>query len=86
MTKSTKHLPHYLSLYGIFAAALVGFIVFTYDRDFQVAIAISVSAAYFVWGVVHHSIHKDLDVKVVIEYLVIALFGMVALLGLIYRS
>lgn len=83
---SSKHLPHYLSLFGIFAAAIVGFIVFSYDRDFQVAIAVAVSASYFVWGVVHHSMHKDLEIKVVLDYLVVALLGMVTLLSLIYRS
>lgn len=81
-----NHLTHYLSLFGILAAAVLGFMVFSYDRAFQVSIAIAVCFAYFVWGVVHHIIHKDLYLVVALEYLFISLIGFLILLSLIYRA
>lgn len=86
MKNLSKHAPHYLSLFGIFAAALLGFIIFSYDKDFLVFIAISLSFAYFSWGVVHHSIHKDLTFGVMLEYLGISLLGLIIILSLLYRS
>jgi hypothetical protein len=41
---------------------------------------------YFFWGIVHHIFDKDLHVKIVLEYLVIALIGVLLLLSLAVRS
>lgn len=81
-----KHIPHYLSLMGILLASFIGFFVFSYDKTFQAAIAISLSIAYVVWGIVHHAIHKDLYLDVIVEYLVFALLGLVFILSIIFRS
>jgi positive regulator of sigma E activity len=85
MKQITKMLPHYLPLLGIFVAAALAFSIFSYDKVFEVAIAVSVAVAYVAWGVVHHMIHKDLYPEVVIEYLVIASLGLVVLFSLIFR-
>lgn len=81
-----KHYHHYFPLMTIFIAGVVGFIFFSYDRIFQIALATSLSAAYFSWGIIHHKIHKDLDMFVIVEYLSISLLGLIMLLSLIYRS
>jgi hypothetical protein len=86
MKRIAKHLPHYFSLLGILSAGFVAFWFFSYDRLFQTAISIAVAASYIVWGIVHHYIHHDLTVSVVIEYLVIASLGMVIVFSLILRS
>ena len=85
MKNIAKHMPHYFSLFGLLAIGLVGFAMFSYDNGFQTAIAIGLSFGYFAWGVVHHLIHKDLDITVVIEYLSVAILGLVVILTLIYR-
>ena len=86
MKHFAKHLPHYFSLIGIFVAGFIGFWYFGYDRMFQMAVAIAIAVSYVVWGVVHHYIHKDLYLSVVIEYIVVATLGLVLVFSLVFRS
>lgn len=83
--KVAKDLPHYLSLFGILWAGMLAFAVFSYDKVFQSAVAIAVSVAYIVWGVIHHFIHRDLYLQVVLEYVAVATLGLVVLFSLIFR-
>jgi hypothetical protein len=83
--KYSKHLPHYLPLLGIFTAGFLAFELFSYDKGFQVGVAVSVCLAHIVWGVVHHSIHKDLSFEIVMEYIAIAALGLAVILSLIFR-
>ncbi len=81
-----KHFSHYFSLIGICFATLVGFFVFSYDKNFQFAIITAFCVSYFVWGLVHHTIHKNLSLQIMIEYAVIASLGFVIGISVIYRS
>lgn len=85
MKEYIKHLPHYLSLFGILFVGFLAFRFFSYDQNFQIATVVAVSASYVVWGVVHHLLHKDLGVEIFIEYLAVALVGLVAVLFLLIR-
>ncbi len=78
-----KHLPHYMSLIGMFTVAFIGFFVFSYDRGFQTAIVVGASVGYVAWGIVHHAIHKDLNLEVFLEYLIFAVVGLVVVLSLV---
>jgi len=80
------HLPHLLSLAGILLVGTVGLVGFAYDRDVQLAVAVALPVAYFVWGVVHHLLHDELYWRIVIEYAVVALFGGVVLVSVILRA
>jgi hypothetical protein len=86
MKNIARHLPHYLTLFGILIAGVLAFILFSYDRIFQVGVLVAVAAGYVAWGVVHHAIHKNLHFSVFIEYLIVALLGLVVVLSLIFRS
>ncbi len=44
---------------------------------------IGFSVFYFLWGIVHHWHLDELHIKIVLEYLLISLFGAVILLSLI---
>lgn len=81
-----RHLSHYLPLIGILAAGVLGFIWFSYDRAFQLAVAIASAVAYVFWGIVHHSMHRDLHLSVVIEYIAIAALGVVIVFTLLFRA
>lgn len=85
MIEHSKHVSHYLVLFGILFISFAGLILFSYDRYFQIAIASATGASYVAWGVVHHYIHKDLYIEVVLEYLAITILGVVVLLSLILR-
>jgi len=81
-----RHLPHYLTLFGILFAGLLGFVVFSYDRVFQVIIAVAVAVSYVCWGITHHIIHKDFYISIVIEYLLVASLGLIVVFSLIFRT
>jgi len=86
MKKLSRDIQHYLPLFGILVAGLVGFSIFSYDRNFQAAIAVAVAVSYIVWGLVHHHIHKDLHASVIVEYLAIAIVGLVAVFSVLFRA
>lgn len=82
----SKHLPHYFVLFGLLAAGILAFLLFSYDKGFQMIVAIAVALSYVAWGIVHHSIHRDLYLSVVIEYLAVASLGLVIVFSLLLRS
>ena len=86
MRSFTKHLSHYMALFGILLAGFAGLILFSYDKNFQIAVALALSLSYIAWGVTHHYLHKDLHIEVFIEYLVVAVLGFVIIFSLLFRT
>jgi len=86
MRSISKHLPHYFVLFGTFLAGILAFSLFSYDRIFQMIVAVAVATSYVIWGLVHHSIHRDLYFSVVLEYLAVAALGLVMVFSLILRT
>ncbi len=86
MKAFAKDIPHYMLLAGILLAGFAGLILFSYDKNFQISVAVATAASYVVWGVVHHIIHKDFHLEVFFEYLAIAILGLVIIFSLIIRS
>jgi len=82
----TEHLSHYLTLFGILLMGFAGLILFSYDKNFQIAVGLALSASYVAWGVTHHYLHHDLHMETFIEYLVIAALGFVIIFGVIVRT
>lgn len=81
-----RHLPHYMLLFGILMAGFAGLVLFSYDKNFQVAVALALVMAYVAWGLVHHYLHKDLHLETFIEYLVVAILGFVIIFSMIIRT
>lgn len=86
MKNFAKHLPHYFVLFGMLAAGIAAFALFSHDRGFQTIVAAAVAASYVAWGIVHHAIHRDLYFSVVVEYLAVASLGLVIVFSLIIRT
>jgi hypothetical protein len=86
MKLNLKHFPHYFSLLGIFAFGLLGFFLFPYDKKFLVALSFALSLSYVSWGIIHHYIHEELYLSIVLEYVAVAILGCVFILSIIYRS
>lgn len=78
-----KHFTHYVSLIGIFVAGILGFYFFSYDRFFQIALVVALAVSYVSWGIIHHTIHKDICLSIILEYIAVAILGVVMLLSLI---
>ena len=86
LQRVVKHLPHYLPLVGILFFGFWGFYTFSYDRIFQLAVAVGVAFGYVTWGVVHHYVHKDLYLEVVLEYIFVSILGLVLVFSLIIAA
>lgn len=79
----TKELSHHLTLLGIAALSVVGALMFSYDTNFQKALAISATLSFVSWGVIHHWLNHNLTWKITAEYIGVALLGLVILFSLI---
>ena len=86
MSKLLKHLPHYLPLFGFYAAGAGVFIAFSYNRKMQMAAAALAALAHIVWGIIHHRVHGDLNLIVVLEYIAFALIGFLIVFSLIIQA
>lgn len=86
MKHITRHFPHYFSLIGILIVWFLGILIYSSDRGFQIAVTIAMAAAYVTWGIVHHWLHRDLHLSVVIEYIAVAALGLVIVFSLIIRT
>lgn len=86
MRRVTRYFAHYLSLIGLIVFALLGLLFFRYDSQFEAAAAIALGVAFVVWGTVHHWLHEGLHIKLILEYLGIAVLGVMVLLSLIWVS
>ncbi len=71
----SKHSAYYASLIVILT---LGFLLAynSSNRSFQIGAVIVTTFFYVLWGIMHHLINHDLNVKIVIEYILIGLFGL----------
>lgn len=76
--KDKYRITHYLPLVSILLATLLGLFLFPHDRYMRISLTVAMGISYVTWGIVHHYIHRDLSVEIVLEYLLIAIFGVSA--------
>ena len=72
-----KNPLQYLVLLLIFTLAAFAFYFFSYDPHLQRRLVYAVAVIYFAWSLYHHYQRGDLDVSIVIEYLLFGLFAIV---------
>ena len=84
-TKLYKHSPYYLSLVVILA---LGFLLAynSSNKTFQIGVVIVTTFFYVLWGIMHHLINHDLNAKIVIEYILIGVFGLTTIFFLLSVS
>jgi len=68
---------YYLVLVFILLLGAVGFQAYRGFPDQQMVVLILTGCFYVVWGFVYHYLRKNLHLKVVIEYILIALIAIV---------
>ncbi|MFH0864184.1 MAG: hypothetical protein V1858_03795 [Candidatus Gottesmanbacteria bacterium] len=76
------HFWHYLILLMIIAIGGIAFIKQTNIQN-RFYIGSLVAIAYVFWGIFHHLMEKNLKLKIVIEYSLIALMAVVLLGGIL---
>ncbi len=75
----TKHI-HVSNTFILFVGLTVATIAFFYfqgNHTAQKLIALICGALYACWGIVHHAMMKNLYPKVVLEYLLVSIIGVV---------
>jgi len=71
----------YISLLIIFILSVFAFYFFSFDPHSQRRVIYTAAGVYFLWSLYHHYKRGDLHASIVIEYLVIALFGIILISG-----
>ncbi len=85
MGKTNKK-THYLILFvGLFLGATSFFAFFNLPQ-LRIPATIGFCVFYFIWGVVHHWLIKDLHIRIVLEYFLISLFACLVLISVIIRG
>ena len=79
----THHFFHYFILLMIIFSGLAAFFSFRNYPMVQLLVGIVTALSYVIWGIVHHFVDKDLNVKVIIEYLAVAIFAIIILWNLL---
>ncbi len=73
--KFLKHSYYYLTL---FAILILGFLLInttSFNRELQMIVVFLVFLSYIFWGLLHHVYNHDLNIKIVVEYVLIGTIG-----------
>jgi hypothetical protein len=78
--KEIKQKPfEYLTLALLFLVGLIIYFFADISSHTQRLVVYFMAACYFFWSIIHHFKRGDLSVSIVVEYLVMALLGIVLL-------
>ena len=81
-----KNRIHYLVLFvGLFLGLIFFFGLFGLPI-MQIEMVVGLCLFYFVWGIIHHWLNKDLHIKIVLEYFLVAAIACFILLSVILRA
>ncbi|HZE87554.1 MAG TPA: hypothetical protein VE090_05120 [Methylomirabilota bacterium] len=72
-----KHLWYYTSFILGELIGLVLLFFFAYDKTLQLLVLFFMTGFYVFWALLHHYFHHDITAKIVIEYVLIGILGMV---------
>jgi len=82
----TKDLKHYFALIAFLSFGLALFLVFNYNRQIQMGISLVMAGGYVIWGVIHHTIKKELHPRIILEYVLVAIVASVVVIFLLMRT
>lgn len=71
----SEHTIYYVSLIVILTLSFL-LAYSSFDRTFQIGVIVATTFFYVLWGIMHHLMNHDLHMKIVIEYILIGLFGL----------
>jgi len=81
-----KDIKHYLALAAILSVGLGLFFLFNYNRGAQIGIVVILATLYVGWGAIHHSLKKEFHLRILVEYLLVAILASVLVIFLLIRS
>ena len=80
------NLIHYSVLVVMMNIIVGAFLFFGFNQIYQMIIVLTAGIAYVLWGVIHHHVNNDLHLKVVAEYVLVALLAELIIFSLILRA
>ncbi len=83
-SKSFRHITHYVVLLVILMAGLLAMVASGKSTITHIVILLLISLSYFIWGIIHHLLEKDLRPEVVLEYLTFSILGAALVLGVLF--
>lgn len=69
----------YIFLAFSLSASAILFFFFSHNPHYQRNIVYGSAAIYLLWSILHHYRRGDLEVSIVVEYLILILFGVIVL-------
>jgi len=85
--QETRHqLIHYSVLVLMMNIIFGAFLFFGFNRTYQMIIVLMAGLAYVLWGMIHHHVNDDLHLKVIMEYVLVALLAEMIIFSLILRA
>lgn len=75
MEQIKKHSLYYFSLFLVFSIGIALFFQMSQDRQAQLTILTILTLFYILYGILHHLVNHDLNIKIVVEYLLIGGVG-----------
>lgn len=77
------HAFHYLILGLVLLIGLAVLAHYSFSDEFRFFLVIALAYLYILWGVFHHlTAHKHLSLTIVVEYVLVALVGVVLARGI----
>lgn len=80
-----EHSSHYLSLIFILFCGGLAFVFFQRVPQIQIISLFFTASFYVLWGIIHHYLEGDLHIRIILEYLSVALLGFLILWSIINR-
>jgi len=85
MGKQNKNTQYLILFLGLFFG-VVSFFAFFNLPHLRIPATIGFCLFYFLWGITHHWLIKDLHIRIVLEYFLISLFACLVLISVIIRG
>lgn len=70
-----KHIGYYICQLGVFITLILVISRLGDQKPLQMALVVFMAFFYAGWGILHHIVHHDLKLKIVLEYVTIAMLG-----------
>lgn len=81
-----NHLLHYAILITILVVGFGSIVLFSSNKQIQLSLAVITAISYVLWGITHHYMEDDMSVKVVVEYILIAMLSILILFSVLMRE
>lgn len=81
----SKYWPDFLVLFLILLIGAYAFLHFSYSSQLQEIVIVILGLSYFLWGIVHHWRDRTLYFRVVLEYFMMAFWGVFFILFILLR-